>query len=78
MKSDESVSKNPLLPEVPPDGASAPSGIDRRALMMRSAVVGAAAVIGGYTVPTEQELLAGPIGGRLGRPAVRVPAVTLC
>ncbi len=47
-----------LLPDVPLDPAEVPSGVDRRTFMMRSAVIGSAAVITGCTMPEKQQTTA--------------------
>jgi L-serine dehydratase len=43
-----------------PDATQVPPGVDRRAFMMRSAVIGAAAVITGCSVPAKKEEAAAP------------------
>ena len=44
------------LPELPePDASSDGSAVDRRAFLMRSAVLGAAAVITGRTLPASAQ-----------------------
>ena len=50
----EDPGRQALLPEVELDPAAVPPGVDRRTFMMRSAVIGSAAVITGCT-PTEKQ-----------------------
>ncbi len=47
-----------------------PTGVDRRAFMMRTAVVGAAAVITGCSVPEKKEQAAAPAAAPAAKPAV--------
>ena len=47
-----------LLPEVELEPAKVPPGVDRRTFMMRSAVIGSAAVITGCTMPEKQQTAA--------------------
>ncbi len=47
-----------LLPEVALEPAEVPPGVDRRTFMMRSAVIGSAAVITGCTMPEKQQAVA--------------------
>jgi len=49
------VEKDPLLPEDPLASLEAPDGVDRRAFMMRSAMVGAMAVLAGCKPPSAKE-----------------------
>jgi len=49
-----------LLSGHEPGAPDLPAGVDRRAFMMRSAVVGAAAVIAGCAAPSQEELAAAP------------------
>jgi L-serine dehydratase len=59
MGSDER-GKDALQPEPDLGLADLPSGVDRRAFMMRSAVVTAAAVIAGRSVPSAQQVAQTP------------------
>src|SRR5262245_14487275 len=52
--------RTPQLPDVLPDTVELPSGIDRRAFMMRSALVGAVSVMAGCSAPTPQQQAAAP------------------
>ena len=49
-----------LLTVPEPGTPDLPAGVDRRAFMMRTAVVGAAAVIAGCAAPSEEQLAAAP------------------
>jgi L-serine dehydratase len=52
--------RTPQLPDVLPESPELPAGIDRRAFMMRSALVGAVSVISGCSAPTPQQQAAAP------------------
>src|SRR4029079_16788218 len=52
--------RTPKLPDILPDNLELPSGVDRRAFMMRSALVGAVSVIAGCSAPTPAQQAAGP------------------
>ena len=54
----ENPGREALLPEVELDPAAVPPGVDRRTFMMRSAVIGSAAVITGCTMPEKQQTAA--------------------
>jgi len=47
-----------LLPEMDIETAEVPPGVDRRTFMMRSAVIGSAAVITGCSMPEKQQTAA--------------------
>jgi L-serine dehydratase len=55
MKPEDPGQKAPFLPDGDMDPTEVPPGVDRRGFMMRSAVVGAAAVITGRPVSAEQQ-----------------------
>jgi L-serine dehydratase len=55
MKTDDSGT---LLPDMKLDPAEVPPGVDRRTFMMRSAVIGSAAVLSGCTMPEKQQTAA--------------------
>ena len=58
MAHEEHDNQNPVLPTLESNAPEIPAGIDRRAFMMRSAVVGAAAVITGCSVPEKEKTAA--------------------
>ncbi len=60
MKSEQPEDKTVLSPDAKPSMPELPSGFDRRAFMMRSALFGATAVITGCAAPTEQQVAATP------------------
>jgi L-serine dehydratase len=60
MKSDSSAIEGSFLPDPALAAVGAPDGVDRRAFMMRSALVGAMAVISGCAAPTPQQQAAAP------------------
>jgi L-serine dehydratase len=58
MNSKNEAPENSLLPDPDLNPAEAPEGVDRRAFMMRSALVGAVAVINGCSPATPQQTAA--------------------
>jgi L-serine dehydratase len=52
--------RTPQLPDILPESLELPAGVDRRAFMMRSALVGAVSVLAGCSAPTPQQTAAGP------------------
>ncbi len=60
MSSKTQRDDDPALPEFDTNSVEVPSGVDRRTFMMRSAVIGAAAVITGCSVSDKKEQAAAP------------------
>ena len=60
MSSDTRHDENALVSDIEVNPEELPAGVDRRAFMMRSAVIGAAAVITGCSVPEQKEQAAVP------------------
>ena len=56
MRSEKLDQKIPLLADTEAATVELPAGLDRRAFMMRSALVGATAVITGCSAPSEQQI----------------------
>ena len=56
MRSEKLDQKIPLLADTEASTVELPAGLDRRAFMMRSALVGATAVITGCSAPSEQQI----------------------
>jgi L-serine dehydratase len=52
--------RTPQLPDVLPETIELPSGVDRRAFMMRSALVGAVSVLAGCSAPTPEQQAKAP------------------
>jgi hypothetical protein len=72
-----------LEPERELTTVATPQGVDRRSFMMRTAVVGAAAVMAGSSVPTlegaQAPKVAGapPLGGDLDVKKAKLPFITI-
>ena len=60
MTIDQHGGEDWLSPSAAPDAPEAPTGVDRRAFMMRSALVGAVAVLTGCSAATPQQQAAAP------------------
>jgi hypothetical protein len=58
MTTEDPQATSPIFPDIAPEGANLPAGIDRRAFMMRSALVGAMSVITGRSTPSAQQATA--------------------
>ncbi|HEY7443194.1 MAG TPA: serine dehydratase beta chain, partial [Vicinamibacterales bacterium] len=59
MKSETHEQETALLPEPELNVTNIPAGVDRRAFMMRSALVGAVAVINGCAAPNQEQTATG-------------------
>jgi len=60
MKADSSTHESSFLPDSELTEVETPDGVDRRAFMMRTAIVGAVAVLNGCSPPTPQQQAAAP------------------